>query len=67
MKSRPGRRRSFVRSHADILDLPKAPPCAAFHVRARGSVAQDGPSAGVTMTTALASLLRATGALDGEA
>ncbi|TMK83101.1 MAG: endopeptidase La [Actinobacteria bacterium] len=53
---------SYVRSHADEL----------FHVHVpAGAVPKDGPSAGVTMTTALASLLsnrpvRATVGMTGE-
>src|ERR1017187_546275 len=51
---------SYVRSHAEELDIdPKffANKSFHFHVPA-GAVPKDGPSAGVTMTTALVSLLR---------
>ena len=51
---------SYVRSHADELGI--APDVFAgkrFHVHVpAGAVPKDGPSAGVTMTTALVSLLR---------
>ena len=49
---------SYVRSHADELDIDPALLRGRFlvHVPA-GAVPKDGPSAGVTMTTALASLL----------
>jgi ATP-dependent Lon protease len=49
---------SFVRSHADDLGLPEGATRRRFHVHVpAGAVPKDGPSAGVTMTTALASLL----------
>jgi ATP-dependent Lon protease len=51
---------SYVRSHADELDIDPtlfAGKRFHFHVPA-GAVPKDGPSAGVTMTTALVSLLR---------
>jgi len=50
---------SFVRSHADSLGIaPDAFDGTRFHVHVpAGAVPKDGPSAGVTMTTALASLL----------
>ncbi len=51
---------SYVRSHAEELGIdPKmfADKSFHFHVPA-GAVPKDGPSAGVTMTTALVSLLR---------
>jgi ATP-dependent Lon protease len=50
---------SYVRSHADELGVdPKAFDDRSFHVHVpAGAIPKDGPSAGVTMTTALASLL----------
>jgi ATP-dependent Lon protease len=50
---------SYVRSHAAGLDLPaNAFEKRRFHVHVpAGAVPKDGPSAGVTMTTALVSLL----------
>jgi ATP-dependent Lon protease len=50
---------SFVRSHAESLGVaPDAFEDARFHVHVpAGAVPKDGPSAGVTMATALASLL----------
>ena len=50
---------SFVRSHADSIGIaPDAFDGTRFHVHVpAGAVPKDGPSAGVTMTTALASLL----------
>jgi ATP-dependent Lon protease len=50
---------SYVRSHADELGIdPKAFDDRSFHVHVpAGAIPKDGPSAGVTMTTALASLL----------
>src|SRR5213076_2448144 len=49
---------SFVRSHADDLGLAEGATKRRFHVHVpAGAVPKDGPSAGVTMTTALASLL----------
>jgi ATP-dependent Lon protease len=50
---------SYVRSHADELGVdPKAFDERSFHVHVpAGAIPKDGPSAGVTMTTALASLL----------
>jgi ATP-dependent Lon protease len=48
---------SYVRGHADELDLD-ATFNRRFHVHVpAGAVPKDGPSAGVTMTTAIASLL----------
>jgi ATP-dependent Lon protease len=51
---------SYVRSHADELRIdPKAFSGKRFHFHVpAGAVPKDGPSAGVTMTTALVSLLR---------
>jgi ATP-dependent Lon protease len=50
---------SYLRSHGDELDLPvKSLNDRGVHVHVpAGAVPKDGPSAGVTMTTALASLL----------
>jgi ATP-dependent Lon protease len=50
---------SFVRSHAALLGIdPAAFAGKRFHVHVpAGAVPKDGPSAGVTMTTALVSLL----------
>jgi ATP-dependent Lon protease len=50
---------SFVRSHADEFGIaPDAFEHTRFHVHVpAGAVPKDGPSAGITMTTALASLL----------
>ena len=51
---------SYVRSHAEALGIdPSAFAGKRFHVHVpAGAVPKDGPSAGVTMTTALVSLLR---------
>jgi ATP-dependent Lon protease len=51
---------SYVRSHAEELNIdPKAFAAKRFHLHVpAGAVPKDGPSAGVTMTTALVSLLR---------
>ena len=51
---------SYVRSHAEQLGLPAGSfTNRRFHVHVpAGAVPKDGPSAGVTMTTALVSLLR---------
>ncbi|HVA53072.1 MAG TPA: endopeptidase La [Acidimicrobiales bacterium] len=51
---------SYVRSHAEELNIdPKAFVGKRFHLHVpAGAVPKDGPSAGVTMTTALVSLLR---------
>jgi ATP-dependent Lon protease len=64
---------SYVRSHADALGLsPEAATKRRFHVHVpAGAVPKDGPSAGVTMTTALTSLLtgrsvRSTVGMTGE-
>jgi ATP-dependent Lon protease len=50
---------SYVRGHADELGIPEdAFDGREFHVHLpAGAIQKDGPSAGVTMTTALASLL----------
>jgi ATP-dependent Lon protease len=50
---------SYVRSHAEVLGLaPDAFERRRFHVHVpAGAIPKDGPSAGVTMTTALVSLL----------
>jgi ATP-dependent Lon protease len=49
---------SYVRSHADELGIPAERLRGRFHVHVpAGAVPKDGPSAGVTMTTALVSLL----------
>ena len=52
---------SYVRSHADALGIdPAAFAGKRFHLHVpAGAIPKDGPSAGVTMTTALVSLLRA--------
>jgi len=51
---------SYVRSHAEVLKIdPRAFTGKRFHLHVpAGAVPKDGPSAGVTMTTALVSLLR---------
>jgi ATP-dependent Lon protease len=63
---------SYVRSHAAELDIPAERLRGRFHVHVpAGAVPKDGPSAGIAMTTALASLLterpvRAEVAMTGE-
>jgi len=63
---------SYVRSHADELKIPHDAINKSFHIHVpEGAVPKDGPSAGVTMTTALVSLLtgrpvRNTVAMTGE-
>ena len=63
---------SYVRSHADELHIPHEAINRSFHIHVpEGAVPKDGPSAGVTMTTALVSLLtgrpvRNTVAMTGE-
>src|SRR6476620_2039179 len=52
---------SFVRSHATELGIDPGRLTGRFHVHVpAGAVPKDGPSAGVTMTTALVSLLTET-------
>ncbi|MCU1452351.1 MAG: lon3 [Acidimicrobiales bacterium] len=49
---------SYVRSHAEALGVTEAATQRAIHVHfPAGAVPKDGPSAGITMTTALVSLL----------
>jgi ATP-dependent Lon protease len=49
---------SYVRGHADELGIPEGATDGEFHVHVpAGAIPKDGPSAGVTMVTALASLL----------
>jgi ATP-dependent Lon protease len=49
---------SYVRSNAELLGVPKEQLNRRFHVHVpAGAVPKDGPSAGVTMTTAFVSLL----------
>jgi len=49
---------SYIESHADELKIDPADLKRKFHVHVpAGAVPKDGPSAGITMTTALASLL----------
>jgi ATP-dependent Lon protease len=63
---------SYVRSHADALGVSPDATKRRFHVHVpAGAVPKDGPSAGVTMTTALTSLLtgrsvRSTVGMTGE-
>jgi len=49
---------SYVRSHADELGVDPQAASRGFHVHVpEGAIPKDGPSAGVTMTTAIVSLL----------
>jgi ATP-dependent Lon protease len=49
---------SYIRSHAMDLDIDPTLTEKGFHIHVpEGAIPKDGPSAGVTMTTALASLL----------
>jgi len=49
---------SYVRGHAEQLGVPDRATDGEFHVHVpAGAIPKDGPSAGVTMVTALASLL----------
>ncbi|HEY1162757.1 MAG TPA: endopeptidase La [Candidatus Dormibacteraeota bacterium] len=63
---------SFVRSHTDQLKIAADAADRAFHIHVpEGAVPKDGPSAGVTMTTAIVSLLtgrpvRSTVGMTGE-
>jgi ATP-dependent Lon protease len=63
---------SYVRSHTDELKIEKGAADKSFHIHVpEGAVPKDGPSAGVTMTTAIVSLLtgrpvRSTVAMTGE-
>jgi len=63
---------SYVRSHADELGIDAKSIEKAFHIHVpAGAVPKDGPSAGVTMTTAIVSLLtgrpvRSTVGMTGE-
>ena len=63
---------SYVRSHATELGIDPAAAEKGFHVHVpEGAVPKDGPSAGVTMTTAIVSLLtgrpvRSTVGMTGE-
>ena len=63
---------SYVRSHTDELKIERGAADKSFHIHVpEGAVPKDGPSAGVTMTTAIVSLLtgrpvRNTVAMTGE-
>jgi ATP-dependent Lon protease len=63
---------SFVRSHASELKIEEESAYKSFHIHVpEGAVPKDGPSAGVTMTTAIVSLLtgrpvRSTVGMTGE-
>ena len=52
---------SYLRAHAEQLGIDPAKLNRRFHVHfPAGAIPKDGPSAGVTMTTAIASLLKDT-------
>jgi ATP-dependent Lon protease len=52
---------SYLRAHADELGIDPSKLNRRFHIHfPAGAIPKDGPSAGVTMTTAIASLLRDT-------
>jgi ATP-dependent Lon protease len=63
---------SYVRSHAAELGIDPTAAARAFHIHVpAGAIPKDGPSAGVTMTTAIVSLLsgrpvRSTVGMTGE-
>jgi len=63
---------SYVRSHTQELGIDEASLSRSFHIHVpEGAVPKDGPSAGVTMTTAIVSLLtgrpvRSTVGMTGE-
>jgi ATP-dependent Lon protease len=63
---------SYVRSHAAELGIDPSAAAKAFHIHVpAGAIPKDGPSAGVTMTTAIVSLLsgrpvRSTVGMTGE-
>jgi ATP-dependent Lon protease len=63
---------SYVRSHAERLGISAEAAAKGFHIHVpEGAVPKDGPSAGVTMTTAMVSLLtgrpvRSTVGMTGE-
>jgi ATP-dependent Lon protease len=63
---------SYVRSHTADLKIPEDAADRSFHIHVpEGAVPKDGPSAGVTMTTAIVSLLtgrpvRSTVGMTGE-
>src|ERR1035437_1274518 len=63
---------SYVRSHAERLGVSAEAAAKGFHIHVpEGAVPKDGPSAGVTMTTAIVSLLtgrpvRSTVGMTGE-
>jgi ATP-dependent Lon protease len=63
---------SYVRSHAAELGVNATEAARAFHIHVpAGAIPKDGPSAGVTMTTAIVSLLsgrpvRSTVGMTGE-
>jgi len=63
---------SYVRSHAEELGIDREGTNRSFHIHVpEGAVPKDGPSAGVTMTTAIVSLLtgravRSTVGMTGE-